>query len=181
MIPGSYLRIYAGKITVSQMIPASYGHHPGMIWVWWYDHWNIIPSSLEHHTIITGTWCLKKEILRISGAENPTSRPHDSDLWHPCRHPPAPPPPAPPPAPPRQKKILLLLLLLLPTCYYFVSMCSSSLSLITFSCVSILTLQWLSSPHILVQHGLSHDILQWLKKLKGFRVDSDNPIFYIYI
>ena len=43
--------------------------------------------------------------------------------------------------------------------YYVVSMCSSSLSLIR-SCVSILTLQWLSSPHSLVQHGESHDTLQ---------------------
>jgi len=49
--------------------------------------------------------------------------------------------------------------------YYCFSMCSSSLSLIC-SCVSILILQWLSSPHILTQHGLSHDTLQWLKKTK---------------
>ena len=45
--------------------------------------------------------------------------------------------------------------------YYCFSICSSSLSL-TCSCVSILTLQWLPSPHNLVQHGLSHDTLQWL-------------------
>ena len=48
--------------------------------------------------------------------------------------------------------------------YYFMSMCSSSLSLLIYSCVSVLTLQWLSSPHTLVQHGLPHDILQWLNK-----------------
>ena len=59
-------------------------------------------------------------------------------------------------------------------------MCSSSLSLIC-SCVSILTLQWLSTPHILVQHGLSHDILQCDKNENGFKVDSDNPTVYIYI
>ena len=89
----------------------------------------------------------------------------------------------------KKKNILLLLLLsllllLLLTFYrmfrsrcYFVSTCSSSsLSLVTFPSVSILTLQWLSSPHILVQHGLSHDILQRLKKLKGFKADSDNPV-----
>ena len=82
--------------------------------------------------------------------------------------------------PPRQTNNILLVL---PTFYimfrsrfYVISICSSSLSLITFSCVSILILQWLSSPHILTQHGLSHDTLQWLKKLKGFKADSDNPI-----
>ena len=37
---------------------------------------------------------------------------------------------------------------------------SSSLSLLTYSCVSILKMQWLSSSHILVQHGESHDTLQ---------------------
>ena len=47
--------------------------------------------------------------------------------------------------------------------YYCFSICSSSLPL-TCSCVSILILQWLSSPHILTQHGLSHDILQCDKK-----------------
>ena len=62
------------------------------------------------------------------------------------------------------------------------SMCSSSLSLITFSCVSILKLQWLSSPHALTQHGGSHDALQRDKKLNGFKADSGNHIFiYIYI
>ena len=69
-----------------------------------------------------------------------------------------------------QQKKKILLLWLLPTFYrmfrsryYFVSICSSSsLSLVTFSCVSVLILQWLSSPHILTQQGLSHDTLQWL-------------------
>ena len=82
----------------------------------------------------------------------------------------------------RGKQTILLLLLLLPTFYilfrsrdYCFSICSSSLSLLTYSCVSILTLQWLSSPHNLVQHGESHDILQ-CDKLKGFKADSDNPI-----
>ena len=37
---------------------------------------------------------------------------------------------------------------------------SSSLSLLTFPCVSILKTQWLSSPHNLVQHGESHGTLQ---------------------
>ena len=36
----------------------------------------------------------------------------------------------------------------------------SFLSHCKVSCVSILTLQWLSSPHNLVQHGESHDTLQ---------------------
>ena len=69
------------------------------------------------------------------------------------------------------------------TGYYCFSMCSSPLSLIC-SCVSILILQWLSSPHISTQHGLPHDILQCDKKPKGFKADSDNPIslnIYIYI
>ena len=52
-------------------------------------------------------------------------------------------------------------------CYYCFSTCSSSLSLIC-SCVSILTLQWLSSPHDLTQHGESHDTLQCGKKAEGF-------------
>merc|ERR1711966_30095 len=60
--------------------------------------------------------------------------------------------------------------------YYCFSMCSSSLSLIC-SCVSILILQWLSSPHILTQQGLSHDTLQCDKNENGFKADSDNPIF----
>ena len=45
---------------------------------------------------------------------------------------------------------------------------SSSLSLLPFSCVSMLKTQRLSSPHLLVQHGASHDILQWLKTTKWF-------------
>ena len=28
-------------------------------------------------------------------------------------------------------------------------------------------MQWLSSPHILVQHGGPHDTLQWLRKENG--------------
>ena len=65
--------------------------------------------------------------------------------------------------------------------FLFVSS-SSSLSLLTFSCVPILNTQWLSSPHILVQHGESHDTLQWLKQLNGFvivvKLLSLNPIIY---
>ena len=49
------------------------------------------------------------------------------------------------------------------------------------TCVSILKMQWLSSPHVLAQHGLSHDTLQWLKQLNGFKADSDNPILCVYI
>ena len=59
-------------------------------------------------------------------------------------------------------------------------MCSSSLSLIC-SCVSILKLQWLFGPHIDAQQGESHDILQCDKNENGFKVDSDNHIFYMYI
>ena len=31
------------------------------------------------------------------------------------------------------------------------------------------------------QQGESHDTLQCDKKLNGFKLDSDNPIFYMYI
>ena len=46
---------------------------------------------------------------------------------------------------------------------------SSSLSLLTFSCVPILKTQWLSSPRILVQHGESQLTLQWSKTAKWLR------------
>ena len=64
--------------------------------------------------------------------------------------------------------------------YYCVSTYSSSLSLITFSSVSILILQWLSSSHILTQHRESRETLEWLKKLKNLKADSE-IIFCIYI
>ena len=57
------------------------------------------------------------------------------------------------------KKIIIIITEIYASITYYFSMCSSSLSLVC-SCVSILILQWLSSPHILTQHGESHDTLQ---------------------
>ena len=100
------------------------------------------------------------------------------------------PPPAPPPAPPRQKQTYSIISIIIITCMphkvgvIFVYICSSSLSLICL-CVPTLQLQWLFSPKIPSQHGLSHDTLQCDKKLKGlvivFKIDSDNRILYILV
>ena len=70
------------------------------------------------------------------------------------------------------KKKNTSLLVLLPTFYrmfcsrcYCFPMCSSPLSLLTYSCVSTLQMQWLSSsPNILAQHGESQLTLQCDKK-----------------
>ena len=82
-------------------------------------------------------------------------------------------------------------MLLLPTAqrcdpgYYCVSICSPVSLPWSYSWAPILQMQWLSSPHSLEKHGLSHGTLQCDKKLKSlvivFKLDSDNPIFYIYI
>merc|ERR1711966_393765 len=112
----------------------------------------------------------------------PPTAPHQHPTSTPPAAPPTAPPAAPPVASPRQKKRYYYYIHATYKRYYLFSICSSSLSLLTCSCVSILILQWLSSPHILTQHGLSHDILQCDKNENGFKADSDNPIsLYVYI
>ena len=67
--------------------------------------------------------------------------------------------------------------------YFKTSLSSSSSPSLMFAWVSILKAQLLSSPHVLAQHGLSHDILQ-CDEIENclviiVKLGSGNPVLFV--